>query len=139
MELRAGPFNGHIEVWGKWASTPLNLDSQTLLIVEKQRWLRKFDTCGIKSREIPLDSFEQPCEFEKLPAEGCNVEFTRIRLPKGQGWFTFGFEAFGSSKTVESSLCVVAELLNERKPPKITNAFLASYPKWLASLLPAPA
>ena len=40
--LVVAPFAGPIEIWSKWTSETLELNS--VIIVEKLRWLRKFDT-----------------------------------------------------------------------------------------------
>src|SRR5205823_2020054 len=94
--LDIGPFSGDMEIWTKWTTESLELPSQSLVAVEKLRWLRKFDTSTQNLREIPLDADEQPLDQKRLPAIGCNVELTRVRVSGKGDWWTFGFESFGT-------------------------------------------
>ena len=114
-----------IEVWCKW-STSLRPAGPGLL-VEKQRWLRKFAD-GVE--EIPLREDEQPEQRRVLSAAGCNVELTRIVLPdQGDIWWTLGFEAFGGLDRV----CrLLAQTLRTRPPPCADPEHELSYPAWLA-------
>ena len=42
--LAVEPFTGPIEIWAKWTSEPLELQSTLTVSIKKRRWLRKFDT-----------------------------------------------------------------------------------------------
>ena len=54
------PFAGPIEIWSKWTSEPLELNS--VVTVEKIRWLRKFDTSTLSPVEIALNDEEKPID-----------------------------------------------------------------------------
>jgi hypothetical protein len=138
--LTDAPFNGPIELWTKWTSEPLsellNSAEALLLLTKKQRWLRKFDTAGEDPLEIPLDDEEQPRPDHEgkrveLPLLGCNVELTRISVPSGDVWWTFGFESFGTLETVERSLRAAVHALASRQPPWPSGGLLAGYPEWI--------
>jgi len=128
--LMVGPFAGPVELWTKWTSDPLELTKPTIAI-KKQRWLRKFNTSVFLPQEIPLDCDERPLNNYSLPTLGCNVELTKIKLPNCDIWWTFGFEAFGTIRTVENDLRAVATVLVNRKPPKFEDGLLSSYPAWI--------
>ena len=68
--LIASPFVGPIELWTKWTSEVLELNSGWTVPTEKIRWLRKFDTAKQLPEEIPLDSKEKPLGNRALPALG---------------------------------------------------------------------
>jgi hypothetical protein len=130
--LAAGPFVGPVELWAKWTSQPLELKPGSTIAVKKVRWLRTFDTAAPWPQEIPLDPKEQSLDNSPLPALGCNVELTQVALPGGEPWWTFGFEAFGTVRTVEHDLRAVAAVLAARRPPGLGGGFIASYPAWLS-------
>jgi hypothetical protein len=117
-ELSGGPFVGHIEIWAKWNSKVLSLDEKMTVATKKTRWLRKFDTSEVNSREIPLDAKELPSSGEALPTLGCNVEFTRINV-NADTWWTLSVEAFGKLSTVESDLRASVATLAKRNPPSL--------------------
>src|ERR1700749_1517176 len=50
--LSLDPFSGLIEVWVKWTAKSLSLNSRPLIVTEKLRRLRKFDTTGPSISEI---------------------------------------------------------------------------------------
>jgi hypothetical protein len=129
--LTAPPFTGPIEIWTKWVAESLELNLDSTIATDKQRWLRKFDTTQEIREEIPLDQQERPIDNRPLPALGCNVEFTKVTFPKGNVWWTLGFEAFGHLQTVERDLRFIAEKLAARRPPALGHALPASYPAWL--------
>ena len=133
-----GPFAGPIELWTKWMSEPLELHSHSTVPIEKQRWLRKFDTTVRVPQERALDNEEKPHDKRSLPALGCNVELTRVRLPNGDVWWTLGFEAFGTLRTVENDLQAVATVLAARQPPALGEGLQASYPAWLSEHVREP-
>jgi len=129
--LAAAPFVGPIELWTKWSSEPLELNAHSTVATEKRRWLRKFDTAGPSPQEIPLTAEEAPIDQRPLPTLGCNVELTQVTLPNRDIWWTFGFEAFGTLRTVENDLRAAATVLAARRPPGLGEGLLASYPTWL--------
>jgi len=137
--LAAEPWVGPIELWTKWTSKTLKLDSASTVTTEKVRWLRKFDTSGLIPEEIPLNDKELPVDAKRqLPSQGSNVELTQVKLlnsEAGEVWWTFGLEAFGTIQTVEDNLRKVADALAARRPPSVGEAELASYPLWLARYL----
>ncbi|MEF8703657.1 MAG: hypothetical protein V5B32_10460 [Candidatus Accumulibacter sp. UW26] len=137
--LNTPPFAGPIELWGKWTSEALQFGSLSTRSLEKQRWLRTFDTALASPVEIPLDSEDQPLDGHILPTQGCNVELVRIRLlPKGDTWWTYAFEAFGALESVANSLRMVASVIADRQPPPLGRPLVASYPAWLGERSPAP-
>ena len=133
-ELAIPPFAGPIELWTKWTSHALALNSSMTVSTKKRRWLRKFDTASGPPKEIPLDANENPAGQQALPVLGCNVELTHLELPDGRIWWTFAFEAFGRVQTVAGSLRATSSELARRKPPAFGAAFVASYPAWLSAL-----
>jgi hypothetical protein len=129
------PFVGPIEIWSKWTSNSLNLNSQETIRIEKRRWIRKFDTSAECPREIELDRAEKPATGQLLPESGCNVEFTALSLAGHRPWWTLGFEAFGSFAGVTQSLQAVASLMVSRNPPQMPTGLRCSYPQWLAKCI----
>jgi len=124
------PFAGQIEIWTKWTTEALSFDDKKLIIVDKFRRLRKFDTSCTNIFEICLDKDEQPKGSANSPNVGCNVELTTIRI-ENRRWATLGFESFGTLGTVVDSLCRTVSLLASRDPPPFDEGWLASYPLWL--------
>jgi len=129
------PFHGPIEIWTKWTSEALEVDSNKAIKTIKRRWLRKFDTTEAKLQEIPLGENEKPLDDKRqLPVLGCNVELTEVTIPTGEKWWTLGFEAFGTIGTVENDIRKVATMLAERLQSSFSGGLLASYPHWLMKL-----
>lgn len=133
--IKAGPFGGPIEIWSKWTSERLKLDGTSTVTIRKRRWLRKFDNTSRQPREIALDHRERPLKSGSLPAEGCNVELTKIHLTNGDEWWTLGLEAFGTIQTVQRNLRSAAITLTQRQPPPSSQGIIASYPLWLSRTL----
>jgi hypothetical protein len=129
--LIAEPFSGPVELWVKWTTESLDLEAAGLIAIEKRRWLRRFDATVPPPQEIPLDEEGMPLANRPLPVAGCNAELTRVVLPGGDVWWTLGFEAFGTIRTVEDDLRATVKALVERRPPSLAGALLASYPVWL--------
>jgi hypothetical protein len=127
--VAAPPFTAPIELWTKWAVAELPLGRT--IAVEKQRWVRKFDTTHGAPREVPLDAAEQPRDGQ-WPGLGCHVELTRL-VVEGETWWTLGFEAFGRLDTVVVDLRAVAAVMAARRPPALGTPSLLSYPAWLAT------
>ena len=102
-----------------------------LIEVEKRRWLRTSDTAPKEVREIAMDMEERPIGGLVLPDEGCNVEYTEIRVGEERTWASLGLESFGTLTTVADNLRRTAAVLASRQPPKLDAGWLASYPTWL--------
>lgn len=125
------PFTGQIEIWTKWSSEALSLGGAGLILVNKRRWLRKFDCAGSELREIALNAEELPIDGCRLPDEGCNVEYTEISVEGVLPWATLGFEAFGTLNTVAACLRRTTARLSLRQTPTLVDGWSASYPRWL--------
>jgi hypothetical protein len=134
-ELEAAPFVGSIEIWTKWTTNSIDLASYKTVTIEKQRWLRKFDTTSEQPVELHLDESENLVGDGSLPPFGCNVEFTSLRLPSRAQWWTLGFESFGTIENVERDLLTVAGLLVGRGAPLMENCLTLSYPRWLVECI----
>ena len=135
--LPRGPFKGPVELWCKWPFSHLSLVGNEKYLVDKRRWLRKFDTGGDDPREIPLGKDERPIDAKDaacLPSRGCNVELTEILLYDGkERWSSMCFEAFGDDRTVSSDLQTVAGVLSQKgSMPDIQGGEHLNYPQWLA-------
>ncbi|MGZ8222097.1 MAG: hypothetical protein ACXWT0_10655 [Methylobacter sp.] len=130
--LLISPFTGPIEIWAKWTSERLELQSNSTVSTTKLRYLRKFDTTFAFPEEIPLGTDERPLDKQRqLPNIGCNVELTQVTFANGKIWWTLGFEAFGTIRTIENDLRAVATILASRQPPILHGGLQASYPAWL--------
>lgn len=132
-QVDSPPFLAPIELWTKWTTTALSLDSLKTLRTSKRRWLRKFDTSDKEAAEIALDKNENRIDARPLPIQGCNVEFTEITLGDEQIWYTIGFEAFGGLRSVELSLRICASEMAQRITAFPSNERVASYPLWLST------
>jgi hypothetical protein len=135
---KIGSRDVKVELWAKWTLQSLSLDPSSLVRVRKTRFLRKVEIKGGRCRELRLDEHERIVESnQEVPAEGCNIELTRIncdecRLP----WVTLGFEAFGSGTlTAERNLRLTLALLCQPHLPNITGGIELSYPAWIAQEL----
>ncbi|HEY2040158.1 MAG TPA: hypothetical protein VGG95_10860 [Edaphobacter sp.] len=117
--LRIGTLLGHGELWTKWSSPSLKLDGLITQTVIKTRWLRKFEVTSGNVREIELGEDEKPRNGEeKLPEQGCNLEYTNVSLAHGgQAWSTIGFESFGDYFSVETNLRLTLEHVENRSLP----------------------
>jgi hypothetical protein len=137
--VQIGSINGHIQVWTKWTSESLRLDSMAVVKTYKVRLLRKFDIVGGSFRELPLDKFEKLVnKNEDLPVEGCNVELTTVSLKEnGPKWWTLGFEAFGTLNSVEQNLRKTVAHFVGSSLPDLQGGAEQSYPAWLSARLSA--
>ncbi|HTV48743.1 MAG TPA: hypothetical protein VMG59_09910 [Phycisphaerae bacterium] len=129
--LEVEPFMGSIEIWTKWSSEILELNLKETVKTIKRRWLRKFDCFTAEPIEIELDHKENPKNGATLPSQGCNVELTEVTLASQDIWWTFGFEAFGTTETVEENLRKATTTISKRLHGEFTKGHLASYPVWL--------
>ena len=136
---RDHPFRGPIQIWSKWTSEALSLTNAALILVNKRRLLRTFDTAGPEVREIALDAQERPINGDRLPEEGCNIEYTQISVEGSPPCVTLGFEAFGALDAVAANLRRTTARLAMRRPPALVGGWRASYPTWLrCSAAPSP-
>lgn len=132
--LDAPPFAGPIETWTKAATGALDL--RDTIAVEKQRWMRKFDSAAAEPVELPLGPDEAPLEDGRgFPDRVCSAELTRVTV-SGAVWWTVGLEASGPLHTLDASLRAGAALLAARHPPDFGAPLRASYPAWLALIIP---
>ena len=127
------PFAGRVQIWTKWTSEALRLDSASTVAITKQRWLRKFDTGPSGCIEFPLKEDETRADGQDPPADGCNLEFTRVTLPDGAVWWTLGLEAFGALDRVEATLAKTIECLAATGPPRFRPDRICGYPEFLAA------
>jgi hypothetical protein len=132
-EARLGPLHGTVEIWTKVTLDSLPLGRVRTITTTKLRRLRKYDTSAEMVRELELGDDERPTR-ENVPAEGCSMELTDVRVAQGEKrWTTLGFEAFGSLATVERSLRrVIAHV--SASFPDVAHAHARSYPAWLTTL-----
>lgn len=107
-----------MELWSKWSSETLSIDTKPGVALHKKRWMRKFDTT-----KAPLVETQ-----ETMPEKGCNVEWTMVAIASGETCWTLGFEAYGRLGDIEKSLRQVVLLINDRKPPHASNGKALSYP-----------
>lgn len=101
-----------IELWSKWSSESLAVDTKSGVELHKTRWLRRFDIAS---------------------SQGCNVEWTIVRTRTGATHWTLGFEAFGPLQMIQQTLRSTVRLMNARNPPPAPGAVVLSYPAWLAT------
>lgn len=120
------------EIWCKWKAPPLTSPAHEF-VVEKLRWLRKFDADSNELTEIALRADEKPRDPDrKLPVTGCNVEWTRVGIQgRNDIWWSLCFEAFGDLDSAPEVLARV--LAHMRDMPSIDGKAL-SYPAWLDQL-----
>ena len=130
------PFAGSLQFWTKWNSPALSIDHLPRIVVDKTRWLRKFDTTGADVRELALDEKERPRgSGGMLPAQGCGIELVSLLTDANQTrWWTFAFEAFGPSASLEQSLARTIDALTPPDSRALAQGEELSYPEWLATL-----
>lgn len=128
--LSYGPFTGPVEIWAKWRSGYIELERENTIPVEKERWMRLFET-GAGS---PVEIQE---EVKQLPERGCGIELTRV-VVRSETWWTFGFESFGRLETIERDLYSVASAMASRQPPGLGDVVKHSYPSWLNTIWQEP-
>jgi hypothetical protein len=128
------PFDGRVQIWSKWTSETLTIDHLPRVVVQKTRWLRKYDTSSSEPIEIELDEDERPRHApDQLPERGCHFELVTLQVDGDSTlWSSVGFEAFGDLATVEESLDRTLEKVAPR--PGLPAGRELSYPAWLATL-----
>jgi hypothetical protein len=127
------PFDGCVQIWGKWSSETLSIDHLPRRVVHKSRWLRKYDSSGPRLVEVGLDPEERSRHRMDRPDRGCQLELVAVRLDDdATTWWSLGFEAFGELDTVEDSLRrTVADV--GPTAPRFARGLELSYPAWLAA------
>ncbi len=128
------PFAGQIQLWTKWTSSSLSIDTLPRIVVAKARRVRKFETEAAMVVELALGADEQLLDRSARPPErGCLVELVNLELGQARTpWCTFAFEAFGPLDSVQDSLQRTAAHLARSSPPSLDLGLLLSYPAWLA-------
>ena len=128
------PFEGRIQLWTKWTSRVLSIDNMPQVLVDKARWLRKFDTSGLEIREVALGDDEQPVDRPSHPLDcGCLLEIVAIHIgDRNAPWWTLAFEAFGPLDSVQDSLHRTAAHVSAPSPPSLGDGLRLSYPEWLS-------
>ncbi|HEY9712585.1 MAG TPA: hypothetical protein V6C72_03900 [Chroococcales cyanobacterium] len=134
--IESGIFAGTVELWSKWSAS-LDLSPHSAVTVEKQRYMRRFrvDEEG-GAIEYGLTDYERQTGELRPPTEGCNIEFTRVKIPMLDcKAVTFAFESFGSITKVAGSLKATVRVVESRTPPVVPAGMEASYPVWLNRIL----
>lgn len=128
------PFDGRVQIWSKWTSESLTIDHLPRVIVQKTRWLRKYDTSSSEPTEIALADDERPRHSpDQLPERGCHFELVTLQLDGDPTlWSSIGFEAFGDLATVEDSLDRTMRHVRPADPLPAGREL--SYPGWLAQV-----
>jgi hypothetical protein len=132
---------GRVDQWVKWSFESSDEDFRKQLdkeLDQSSRWQKV-----VKDRYLQKRSFDTgvpvPVSPDQRPDSGCNIEVTRLRvLADSWDWFTFGFEAFGSSGRVIAILDEVVEKFFDAlgEPPiQLEGFYSLNYPAWLASML----
>lgn len=143
--LVAGPrpfllpdVSGRVDQWVRWSFKPSDMiasqlrtelhDSGPWRKVEKIRYLQKY---SFESGLVAVSP-------DQWPDTGCNIELTVINVKASIGtWFTFGFEAFGSSGQVLTILDEAVQhyfTAHGRAPVQLDGRDSLSYPTWLSML-----
>jgi hypothetical protein len=127
------PLRARAELWTKWSTQSLDLSGRSTVTLDKQRWLRQYDTSRRDALvEVALGADEAPLDGPR-PQRGCHVEWTCVRLGNGRVWWTLGCESFGARvEELEDNLGRMLEHLAGTAPPALGAALEASYPTWLA-------
>lgn len=128
-------LEGRVQLWCKWTSEILTIDHLPRRVVQKTRWLRKYDTTGGDVAEVELDVHERRRDSaDRLLERGCQWELVALRVvEENAAWWSLGFEAFGELATVEDSLRRTAAHVASGAP-RFEAGFEFSYPAWLAHL-----
>jgi hypothetical protein len=128
-----GEHRGIAQSWTKWGiKLKKNLtepdqiydDSKTRFIeLIKKRLLVKF--------EVHSDGEISKAEDNDYPVEGCQVELTKLEI-KGESWFSFAFEAFGSEELINRNFeLVTRKTLNQIRNVALKEKDSFSYPVFL--------
>ena len=137
--IEMGQILASAELWTKWTTDSLNLDTFATIEISKTRWLRKFEIREGSLREIPLGENEMPLDpNDPLPIQGCNLEFTRISVAGEKSeTLTLGLESFGCHGDVERNLRLTVDRLAFGGIPDLRSGKQLSYPGWIRSRTPA--
>jgi len=127
------PLGPHYELWCKWTSSDVLLNSTNVLVTKKLRWVRKLNTSGSVVLEVPLGTDEVPLDGCWVQ-EGCNLTLTNVQILGVAGqWWTFCFEAFGDLQSAPNNLKAATNYASSAALPSPNGAFL-SYPAWLSEV-----
>jgi hypothetical protein len=143
---------GRVEEWEKWStdaeaatgfSNLLSRQKNVWLALRKDRWLRKYSADGDATKKVDAT------KKEIRPRDGCNVEYTELRLgavdeiredrpESGKPFWTIGFESFEDESKGQQILesVLALELGNENCPTELKQYLKAehsvAYPDWFA-------
>ncbi len=136
--------SGRTDQWVKWSFASEGLKtldpalhrSGRWLKVRKDRFLRKFsaDMGGL----VEVTAKQRP-----LPANGCNVELTRITVEANpRFWFSLAFEAFGppegTVKILETAIHSFFQEHDRAPGIRLSQRNSLGYPAWLVKLTKKP-
>lgn len=126
---------GHVERWQKWSFRlhPDDPESAHLPLSQGQ-WIAVQKTRLLKTFEVTDDLSVQPAAVDQSVSQGCELEIAQIQA-LGQGWFSLGFEAFGSEDRLEANLWqTLKQVLPQDRFACLKADHALSYPKWLAAI-----
>jgi hypothetical protein len=129
--VNAPPFVGPVRRRLKRPDGPGERTSGGAEIVERQRWLRIFDTSDGWAREIAPDLYGRRADGKRWARFGCICELAQLETTHGAVWWTLGLGASGDPENAVRNLSLVAAALAARRPPFWARGLLASYPQWL--------
>ena len=127
-------FNGKVENWVKWSSDlkdslaipdQIDIDSNAQFIVIK------------KTRVLVIFKVEDNKPITRVkngnyPKEGCQVEYTRIKVGEKDEWYSFGFEAFGSRANINRNFELVTNhVLGQMPGVSFEEKYSYGYPRFL--------
>lgn len=129
--VNAPPFVGPVRRRLKRPGGPGERTSGGAEIVERQRWLRIFDTSDGWAREIAPDPSGRRADGKRWARFGCICKLAQLETTRGAVWWTLALEASGDSENAVRNLSLVAAALAARRPPLWARGLLATYPQWL--------
>jgi hypothetical protein len=103
-----GQYSGYAESWLKWSlSLKNNIDSpEQLYDLNMSRFIEIIKRRSLVMFEVFPDAALSRIPAGVFPAEGCQVEYTSLQI-KGESWFSFSFEAFGSGEQIDRNFNLV--------------------------------
>jgi len=127
---------GQVEKWDKWRLELANSNSyNTQVATFNETWVPVIKSRSVRKYEWRSQDQLRTVSAESEINEGCGVELTEINF-RDQRWWTFGLEAFGTLKNVETILRLALDQTLSTGAVshfKIENSY--SYPHWLGIVL----
>lgn len=121
-----------IEHWTKWSTKEERNILNTIAVDHLSQWLpiKKERSTKIFLWNKSTGKMEYT---EGFPDDGCGVEYTILQV-RGQNWYTFGLEAFGTYRSCKENLLAALDFLNL---PDINNKeyWNFGYPRFISELL----